>query len=147
MTRDELVQLKKTYGVPKSVPSPPEKASAIRRPRAPLQGRPRPDDQIPRRAGSDADERARRGPSGDRPRRGPPARTPEAAAPQRERGPNTHRTSGRGSTVRTEPQRPDPAAAPQQRPFTRARTPGSGAPARGPSSSGPADRAKGRRPR
>ena len=148
MSRDELVQLKKTYGVPKSVPSPPEKASAIRRPRAPLQGRPRPDDHVSRRAGSDADERARRGPSTDRgPQRSPHARTPEAlpAAPQR--GPNTHRTSGRGSTVRTEPARPDASAPPAQRPFTRGRTPNAGGPARGPSSSGPAERAKSRRPR
>jgi 23S rRNA pseudouridine2605 synthase len=35
LTRDELVQLKKTYGVPRSIPSPPEEAPApARRPRA-----------------------------------------------------------------------------------------------------------------
>jgi 23S rRNA pseudouridine2605 synthase len=97
MTREELVQLKKTYGVPKSIPAPPEqKMEPARRTRSHVdRGRP-----------SGGDDRARRGPGGgeDRARRGPAPREreprPTAAAP---RGPNTHRRSGRGGTPAVRP--------------------------------------------
>jgi 23S rRNA pseudouridine2605 synthase len=117
MRRDELVQLKKTYGVPKSIPTPPEKdAPNARRLRAshPDRGRP-----IGPGAGS---ERARRGPGsaergergeqaprGDRsPRRERDTRATPSPAP---RGPNTHRSSGRGSSVRREPEKTSEATA------------------------------------
>jgi len=84
MTREELVQLKKTYGVPKSIPSPPEQAVApARRTRGLSDRRPVKD---------------------DRPRRGPPSpehRREHRDAPppaEKPRGPNTHRRSGRGGT-------------------------------------------------
>ena len=79
MTRDELVQLKKTYGVPKSVPSPPEQDIApARRTRGPSERRPVKDD------------RPQRGPAHQKRERAPVAEKP--------RGPNTHRRSGRGGT-------------------------------------------------
>ncbi|MDB4933054.1 MAG: Ribosomal large subunit pseudouridine synthase [Labilithrix sp.] len=98
MTREELVQLKKTYGVPKSIPAPPENVMTnTRRTRAV-----HPD----RGARPGSDERARRGPGPGRPGPARPAReqraTPSAATPA-PRGPNTHRSSGRGSSVRREP--------------------------------------------
>jgi 23S rRNA pseudouridine2605 synthase len=87
MTREELVQLKKTYGVPKSVPSPPEQAIApARRARGPSERRPVKDDR-PRRGPPARENRERRAPRDGAP---PPAEKP--------RGPNTHRRSGRGGT-------------------------------------------------
>ncbi len=93
LTRDELVALKKNYGVPKSVPSPPEGAPIqVRRSRSPQAERTtRP------RTGED---QARRGDA----RRPTRAKAPPPAA-ETPRGPNTHRTSGRGSSTRSEPER------------------------------------------
>jgi 23S rRNA pseudouridine2605 synthase len=64
MTREELVQLKKTYGVPKSIPSPPEQAMAPARRTRGMGGE---------RGRPTGDDRARRGP-GARESRGPGAR-------------------------------------------------------------------------
>jgi 23S rRNA pseudouridine2605 synthase len=109
MTRDELVKLKKTYGVPKSISSPPERVESSRRTRTTQAGPGGPG--RPRRG--DGEERARpdaggrgRGPRegsrGRGPREGAIAREAQHAAP---RGPNTHRTSGRGSSIATRPER------------------------------------------
>jgi 23S rRNA pseudouridine2605 synthase len=85
MTRDELVQLKKTYGVPRSIPSPPEQALApARRTRGMTDRRPSKDGT---RRGHGSTERGRDRDHRDAP---PPAEKP--------RGPNTHRRSGRGGT-------------------------------------------------
>ena len=111
MTREELVQLKKTYGVPKSVPSPPEQAMAPARRTRGMGGE---------RGRPTGDDRTRRGPTSRGPRedraqprdsalsrepRGPrDPRTPRelrdsrTATVDKPRGPNTHRRSGRGGT-------------------------------------------------
>jgi 23S rRNA pseudouridine2605 synthase len=96
MTREELVQLKKTYGVPKSIPSPPEQAVApARRTRGLSDRRPAKDDR-PRRGPASpearTDSRTDNRTDNRRPRRDVP---PPAEKP---RGPNTHRRSGRGGT-------------------------------------------------
>lgn len=92
MTREELVQLKKTYGVPKSIPSPPEQAVApARRTRGPSERRPVKDDR-PRRGPSSNEHRAEPRAEHRREHRDVP---PAAEKP---RGPNTHRRSGRGGT-------------------------------------------------
>lgn len=94
LTREELVALKKNYGVPKSVPAPPAGA--------PIQAR---------RSRGTTPERVERGARVERgnARRPTRERTPTRDAPpppaEKPRGPNTHRTSGRGGTARTEPER------------------------------------------
>ena len=114
MTREELVQLKKTYGVPKSIPSPPEQAMAPARRTRGMggeRGRPTGDDRARRGppARDSRDPRATRDPRTTRePResRDPrathdpraAARDPRAAVTEKPRGPNTHRRSGRGGT-------------------------------------------------
>ena len=98
MTREELVQLKKTYGVPKSIPTPPEQAMAPARRTRGMGGE---------RGRPTGDDRTRRGPASREPRepREPRAtrdasatRDPRAAVTEKPRGPNTHRRSGRGGT-------------------------------------------------
>jgi 23S rRNA pseudouridine2605 synthase len=105
MTREELVQLKKTYGVPKSIPTPPEQAMAPARRTRGMGGE---------RGRPTGDDRARRGPSARAPHaphdsqlsrepRGPrdpraPREQRAAVVTEKPRGPNTHRRSGRGGT-------------------------------------------------
>jgi 23S rRNA pseudouridine2605 synthase len=102
MTREELVQLKKTYGVPKSIPSPPEKVESGRRTRSPQADRGRPG----RRPGSDdrahpaADAANARGAHGVVfGGRTPREESGRGARPVAPRGPNTHRKSGRGGSA------------------------------------------------
>jgi 23S rRNA pseudouridine2605 synthase len=105
MTRDELAQLKKTYGVPRSIPTPPEKVESGRRTRASQGGAERPERSAGARpAREQVRGRPSRGPSEGRGRA-------EAATP---RGPNTHRTSGRGSSVAAAPERPRREATPER---------------------------------
>ncbi len=131
MTRDELAQLKKTYGVPKSIPSPPEQAMAPARRTRGMggeRGRPTGDDRT--RRGPATRGPATRGPRDDRalprddralPRdsslsrepRGPRSPRESREVPvERPRGPNTHRRSGRGGTGEGSG---GPGAAPQER--------------------------------
>lgn len=111
MTREELVQLKKTYGVPKSIPSPPEQAMAPARRtrgmggergrptgddrtrRGPVTRGPREDRAQPR---DSALSREPRGPRDPRSRESRESTT--TAVTEKPRGPNTHRRSGRGGT-------------------------------------------------
>jgi 23S rRNA pseudouridine2605 synthase len=100
MTREELVQLKKTYGVPKSIPAPPEKPTTnTRRTRAPHPERGR---RAPTPQGEERGRRAPTPPGEERGRRGPPAREGRTTPAPAARGPNTHRSSGRGSSIRSE---------------------------------------------
>ena len=112
MTREELVQLKKTYGVPKSIPSPPEQAMAPARRtrgmggergrptgddrtrRGPVTRGPREDRAQPRDSALSREPRGPRDPRSARESRDPGS----AAATEKPRGPNTHRRSGRGGT-------------------------------------------------
>lgn len=151
MTRDELVQLKKTYGVPKSIPTPPEKVESGRRTRAThagggrtgRPGRPSGEDRV-RSESVDARGagRGRDGARGRGPREGAPARGSERdGAP---RGPNTHRTSGRGSSIARAPERvarPAEGGPSASRPADRERRPSAGRTTeRGPSAGRTTDR-------
>ncbi len=155
MTRDELVQLKKTYGVPRSIASPPEQSHApARRTRGMSDRRPSGD---ARRAHGAAVRREQGREGGREQGREQPAR--EHGRPRRDRdvpppaekprGPNTHRRSGRGGTGlghggpgAPEPPRPHPGLGGGR--GGRTRTTGTGG---GIGSTHDADRVKGRRGR
>jgi 23S rRNA pseudouridine2605 synthase len=154
LTREELVQLKKTYGVPKSISSPPEQAMAPARRTRGMggeRGRPTGDDRArrgppPRESRDGRETRTPRESREPRPNRSPhepraPREPRGAHAPvtEKPRGPNTHRRSGRGGTGLGSG---GPATKPTDSVGPR-RTPG----AAGPTAPRDADRTRGRRGR